>query len=38
MRITNYDNAVIEFCCDACNFLGEMDTDRLARQCKLKLI
>lgn len=25
MRITNYDNAVIEFCCDACNFLGEMD-------------
>ncbi len=24
MRITNYDNAVIEFCCDACNFLGEM--------------
>lgn len=25
MRITNYDNAVIEFCCDACDFLGEMD-------------
>ena len=25
MRIINYDNAVVEFCCDACNFLGEMD-------------
>ncbi len=24
MRITNYDNAVIEFYCDACDFLGEM--------------
>ncbi len=25
MRVTNYDNDMIEFCCDACNFLGKMD-------------
>ncbi|KKM01709.1 hypothetical protein LCGC14_1791690 [marine sediment metagenome] len=29
MRITNYDSAMIEFCCDACDFLGEIDISSL---------
>ncbi len=29
MRITNYDDDVIEFRCDACDFLGEMDISSL---------
>jgi hypothetical protein len=29
MRIIKYDNAVVEFYCDACDFLGEMDISSL---------